>query len=106
MSAVVTRTPAGRPSSTATRAGPCDSPAVSQRTMPPLCRSVALPGGVGHANRPCPRERTGPVRWCEVLVDDDAAGRARCDVDRRAVTELDRGLAVLHRQQREVLGED
>lgn len=43
MSAVVTATPAGIPSRTAIRAGPCDSPAVSQRNMrPSLSRTVAL----------------------------------------------------------------
>src|SRR5262249_9819627 len=35
ISADVMDTPAGRPSSTATRAGPCDSPAVTQRSMRP-----------------------------------------------------------------------
>src|SRR4051812_39140673 len=49
MSLLVTSTPAGRPSSTATRAGPCDSPAVSQRSM-----STILP-------RPMRYERMRPL---------------------------------------------
>src|SRR5215831_12781337 len=47
MSVVVTSIPAGRPSHMATRAGPCDSPAVSQRSMLPIlpCPSPGRSGG-------------------------------------------------------------
>ena len=48
MSAVLISTPAGTPSQMATRARPCDSPAVSQRNMSrsshgPLCAGYGLP---------------------------------------------------------------
>src|SRR3954465_5132101 len=41
MSVLVTATAAGSPSSVATRAGPCDSPAVSQRSGPECTRQVS-----------------------------------------------------------------
>ena len=51
MSALVTRTPAGTPSRSATSAGPCDSPAVSQRNT----RTSLARGGVHPPHRPPPR---------------------------------------------------
>jgi hypothetical protein len=44
-SVVVVRTPAGTPSMTPTSAGPCDSPAVSQRSMPRSSQTA----GAAHA---------------------------------------------------------
>ena len=40
-SSVLVRTPAGRPSRIATSAGPCDSPAVNQRSMAPVSHGAA-----------------------------------------------------------------
>ena len=41
MSWLVTRTCAGSPSRVATRAGPCDSPAVSHRSTKRVCHAMA-----------------------------------------------------------------
>src|SRR3954451_4098800 len=96
MSPVVTRTPAGSPSSTATSAGPCDSPAVSHRRMPPIVYDRTCEGPARNAGRAFERGSS---------AHDEAVGRPGCDVDRSAVTELDGGLTVLDRQEREVLRE-
>src|SRR4051794_22639055 len=92
------------PSSTATREGPCDSPAVSHRSMRSLCRSNPAAPYDGHAKAPHTQSVTGPSAWV-VLAELVAVHRAGGEVERRAVAELHGGRAVLHRQEREVAGE-
>src|SRR3954471_1309202 len=63
MTSLVTSTPAGTPSSVATSAGPCDSPAVSQRNTGPVSHEAAAGGAdAGHANGPEGHCLPGAVR--------------------------------------------
>src|SRR3954470_13707767 len=61
MSSGVSSSPAGRPSSTAVRPGPCDSPAVVKRSaiaplsLPALDRGLALRGERGELEEPAER---------------------------------------------------
>src|SRR5581483_11225709 len=100
MSAVVTRVPAGNPSSTATSAGPWDSPAVSQRNTGPFWPS----GGTSPAHQ----VRVGvpaPQEYAISGVTSHGVGNALGQVEGRGVTDLDRRLAVLDSDQREDLVE-
>src|SRR5437660_5189053 len=82
------------PSSTATSAGPCDSPAVSQRNM----RSIVYDG----TQKPRPAERTGaPDRCVRWLVDHHRVVRP-VQLERIAVTELEGHNTVVDRQQLEL----
>ncbi|GAA1894847.1 hypothetical protein GCM10009716_00910 [Streptomyces sodiiphilus] len=56
--AVVTGTPAGSPSSVATSAGPCDSPAVSQRNL--LNGAPRIPDGSDILIFACPPDTPQP----------------------------------------------
>src|SRR4051794_1811159 len=100
ISAVVMRTPAGTPSSTATRAGPCDSPAVSQRNIRPLSMT-------GHEDAP-PESRAGRSSLAVLsawwLVDDHHVLSRRQD-EGRPVAVLHGHLAAGDVEQREVLRE-
>src|SRR5580698_862739 len=74
MSAVVTSTPAGTPSQIATSARPCDSPAVSQRSI----RAILPCSGLRPAGRGCHRDRDAtaqPVTEAGHDVGSEPAGR-------------------------------
>ena len=78
MSAVLTSTPAGRPSTVATRAGPWDSPAVSQRNMGGI-----LSDGAG-ALRPAAARRVRSRG--RLLGDDDGLADAQLELAKRLAT--------------------
>src|SRR3954453_19351205 len=97
MSALVMRTPAGRPSRTATRAGPCDSPAVSHRSMTPI---------VYDRTQRCPaRDGRGTFERGGALVHDHRVV-LEVEHERRAVAVLHGRLVARDRQQRERVRED
>src|SRR4051794_5231649 len=101
MTSLVTSTPAGTPSSVATSAGPCDSPAVSQRNTAPVSHEAAAGGGdAGHANGPEGHCLPGAVRslWRSELLAE--ANRQ----PERLVSVLERRVAVALRDEREGVG--
>ena len=68
MNSGLTETPAGRPSRMATNSGPCDSPAVNQRSMCRSSHSVRVRSGDGRPHR---RNDLGLVRERGELVPGD-----------------------------------
>src|SRR5690606_2438525 len=79
MSSEVTDTPAGRPSTIATSAGPWDSPAVSQRNMVPIF------------SRPAPNGDIGLTPWPLPLRDRGGRGRALAEEERERVAQEEHG---------------
>src|SRR3954471_1763376 len=106
MSPDVTRTWAGNPSRIATREGPWDSPAVSQRSM------VTVFHDRSGADSPSPRHETGPDRFTDGHADqppdqEERAERVR-DPEHAAVAaqERDQQPGEGERQERAVHADD
>src|SRR3954453_10670535 len=92
---VVTCTPAGTPSRIATSAGPCDSPAVSQRNMQTIVYDAT--------QKPPSATRTGASEEVQCLGSGDDHRVVRpVELERRSVAVLDRCDAAVNRQQLEV----